>query len=455
MEAPLNGLHWPLQLNILAYTGIIFLLGQIAGRFAHLIRLPRLIGYLTIGIVLGPSGVEILSAHLIDDQLSLITEMALALIAFSIGGALDLKNLTGLKKSIIWITITQSLGAFMFVFFGCLLLLPFLPVTNGYGHHPQLFLTTALLFGAISVATAPAAVLSLIHELKARGPFTSVVLGVVALDDAFALIIYAFASVWAKSLIGGKATCLSSAILTPVYSIGVSCIIGILMGMLLTRLIRYFAPRDVMLGLILGAVFLTAGLARSFGVSLLLSSMVLGFIIINFGKHKRAMEAHDVIEKIEEPLFGVFFLLAGAHLNISIAMQTMGLSFTVIITRFIGKYLGTYAGAQISQSPSSIKKYMGLALLPSAGVAIGLTLDAKYIIEAISPKMAAIVVSAVVGKTLINEFVTPFLVRYALIKTGETDQVTKTFFAQPLNFLSRMGNIIHQYNHRHHNNKDK
>ncbi len=196
-----------------------------------------------------------------------------------------------------------------------------------------------------------------------------------------------------------------------------------------------------MLGLTLGTILVTCGLAKSFGVSPLLATLVLGFIIENFAEHKRASEAHDVIENIEEPIFGIFFLLAGAHLDLGLATQTTGIALVVMGGRFLGKYTGSRLGARLSGAVPVVRKYLGLALLPSAGVAIGLVFDAKILIETASPRLSEVIVSVIVGKTLLNEIITPFLVRFSLIKAGEVD-IEKAHFRLPLTLHGRKGSII-------------
>ena len=433
--------QWPRHFNILVYSGLLFLLSQAAGRIAVWLGAPRLIGYLISGVLFGPSVLKLFSKALIHGQLGLITDIALAIIAFSIGGALQLEPLKSMKKSVVWITILQAFGAFIVVFLLVITFLPLLIPLSDVTGFQKTYLPFALVMGAISVATAPAAILSLVHELKAKGPFTTTLLGVVALDDAVAIMVYGYVIVWVKALMGGQSSSWSITFTAPLISIVFSAVIGLVVGFVLIRIIKYAGPRDVMLGFILGSILLTGGLATSFGVSPLLATMVLGFIIGNFAEHKRAGEALDVVEKIEEPIFGIFFLLAGAHLNLGVGYLAMGIALIVLGGRFIGKYLGTRFGARLGGAPPEVRKYLGLALLPSAGVAIGLVLDAKVFIDTVSPMLGAVIVSAVLGKTLINEIITPFLVRFAMIKAGETD-IGKARFHPPITLHGRMGSII-------------
>jgi Kef-type K+ transport system membrane component KefB len=254
-------------------------------------------------------------------------------------------------------------------------------------------------------------------------------------------MVYGYVIVWAKALMGGQSSSWPMTLAAPLISIAFSVVMGFVIGFVLIGIIKYAGPRDVLLGFILGSILLTGGLAASFGVSSLLATMVLGFIIGNFAEHKRASEALDVVEKIEEPIFGIFFLLAGAHLSLDVGFLALGVALIVLVGRFIGKFLGSKFGARLGGASLEVRKYLGFALLPSAGVAIGLVLDAKNVIDTVSPMLGALIVSAVLGKTLINEVITPFLVRFALIKAGETD-IDKARFHPPITLHGRLGSII-------------
>ncbi len=160
---------------------------------------------------------------------------------------------------------------------------------------------------------------------------------------------------------------------------------------------------------------MTSGLALSLEASPLLANMMLGFVVANFVDHHE--DLFMVVERIEEPIFGMFFTLAGAHLDLGL-MQTAGwLALLITLTRFGGKLLGTRLGARISRAPQVVKKYLGLALLPAAGVTVGLVLEAK---EILGPTyLSELMVNAVLGSVIINELLAPFFVRFSLIKAGE------------------------------------
>jgi Kef-type K+ transport system membrane component KefB len=185
--------------------------------------------------------------------------------------------------------------------------------------------------------------------------------------------------------------------------------------MCLRKLIVFVLRKEAMLGVIIGAIFLAGGLAISLKASPLLANMMLGFVVVNFVRHHE--DFFTVVESIEEPVFGMFFTLAGAHMDFKV-MQTAGLiALVIVLGRFSGKLLGSRFGAQISGAPEAVKKYLGMALLPKAGVTVGLVLAAGEVFG--DPYLSEIMVNAVLGSVIINELIAPFFVRFALRRAGE------------------------------------
>jgi len=413
----LNLLNLVEKPNLLVYIGLLLLLSYAGGKLANFLKAPRVSGYLVIGMILSPSVLGLFHERLVKKELTLITDIALAIIAFSIGGGLGLAKLRKLGKHILWITPTEAFGSFFVVtisisLFSCLM------HSLGAISSPfwEFYFPMALVIGAISAATAPAATLAIIHEYKAKGPLTTILLGLVALDDGLAIIFFAFAITIAQSLVNHEAITLQNFLLSPLFSILTSLFIGGLLGLCLRKLIRFVDRPGAMLGVMVGAIFLTSGLALSLEASPLLANMMLGFVVANFVDHHENL--FMVVERIEEPIFGMFFTLAGAHLDLGLVQTAGWLALLITLTRFGGKLLGTRLGARISRAPQVIKKYLGLALLPTAGVTVGLVLETK---EIFGPTyLSEVMVNAVLGSVIINELMTPFFVRFSLIRAGET-----------------------------------
>ncbi len=402
------------NLNLLIYLGLFLLISQIFGRIANYLKAPRLVGYLVAGIAFGPYVFNLFSQHVVD-TMDLFTDMALAIIAFSIGAALRLQSIKKKKKVITGIALVQAVicalvvGVFLF---GAMYFF------SSYENINEI-LSISILLGAISAATAPAAILSLIHEYRAKGNLTTVLLGIIALDDAIVLIFYSFAFAIAKVLVSDAAFGLYSGIVEPLLSVLYAIALGVAAGIVMKQILRFFRSEEILLGLLLGAVFFIAGIAKHFEFSHLLPIMVFAFYIENFTESELAQKSYKTIDKIEEPILGVFFLLAGAHLNLSQAFSAGMLVFVVFFARFIGKYGGTWLAANFTGAENKIKKYAGLALFPSAGVAIGLVLDAQSRLSEFIPEFTTLMLGIIIGQTLINELISPFFVRYAFKKAGE------------------------------------
>ena len=405
-----------LAINVLEALGIFFLCGYFGGRLANWLKFPRVTGYIVAGILLSPSISGIIPAVLIREKLSIITDIALAIIAYSIGGSLKLSRLKQLGKSILWINITESLGAFVitFIMMGTLgaLIVKFILFHASW---LQVCLPLALIIGAVSAATAPAAILAIVHEYRAQGPLTITLLGVVALDDGMAIILYAFASsiVGALNQVQGTSMIHKMA-LEPLLVIFGSALLGVIFGFFLTVLAAWVKKKGSLLVLILGSILLCAGIAARMKLSPLLASMMLGFYVVN--RAKQCDVLFQAVENIEETIFALFFTLAGAHFDLTVIKTAGIISLLIVVSRFAGKFMGVWLGGDFSHAPAVVKKYLGYALLPTAGVTIGLILMAEPLLE---PRVAEIMVNAVLGAVIINELLAPPLVKFALTRAGE------------------------------------
>ena len=401
----------------LIHIGALLLAGFVGGLIASHFKFPRVSGYIVTGMILSPSVTGFFQETVVNEELSVITDIALGIIAFSIGGALVLKSLKKLYGFILWINVMESFGAF---FVTTLLICLIAPSIITIDLPPQSFWQTifpmALVIGAITAATAPAAVMAIVHECRSSGPFTTTLLAVVALDDVAAIVFFSFSIVLANSLMQAE-TLSWQIMISPALSIFISVVIGIVSGLIFSKAVCFVQRRDAMLGLVGGFVLLISGICNSTDVSPLIANMAFGFMVANFIAHTH--DIFSVIEDVEEFLFSMFFVLAGAHLSLSI-FSTSGffLAGLIIFGSFIGKLYGARIGATISHAPETVRQYLGLALLPKAGVTVGLILLAKDMFN--SPLLADLMVNAVLLSVIANELIAPPLVRYALQRSGET-----------------------------------
>jgi Kef-type K+ transport system membrane component KefB len=406
-----------MNLDPLVHIGALLLFGFAGGQIANHFKFPRVSGYIVTGMILSPSVTGFFQEKVVSEELSIITDIALGIIAFSIGGSLVLKSLKKLYGSILWINFMQSFGAFLVTALLICLVSPFI-INSGIAPHAfwQTFFPMALIIGAVSAATAPAAVMAIVHECRAAGPLTTTLLAVVALDDATAIVFYSFSVVLASSLIDAEALSWGM-MLSPILSILIALVIGIVSGLIFSKTARFVTRSDVMLGVVGGLILLIYGIANSAGVSPLIANMAFGFMVVNFVAH--AHDIFDTVEGVEELIFSMFFVLAGAHLDIAVfSASGFLLAGLIILGNFTGKFYGTRLGAIISHAPGTVRQYLGFALLPKAGVTVGLILLAKDTFD--SSPLSALMVNAVLLSVIINELIAPPLVRYALIRAGET-----------------------------------
>ncbi len=399
------------ELNLLTYIGLFFLISQVFGKVAYRLKAPHLIGYLLAGILFGPYMLQIFSSEMVE-QMNLFTEMALAVIAFSIGTSLKLPRIKGLKRLIIRISLLQAIASIILV--GGTLFAS-LYYFYAFESIPQI-LGVSILLGVISIATAPSTIISLVHEYKAQGRFTNILLGVTALSDVITLFLYSFVLAISMALVSDADFNLTTGFINPLLDVVYAIALGVFSGMIIKYLIRYFRDDEILLGLLLGSLFTISGIAFVVGFSHLLPIMVFAFYVENFSGSSLPQRFHNSISSIEKPILGVFFLLAGAHLDISRAFSFGALVAIVFFARLVGKLGGTMIAVR---SNKEINSKTGLALLPSAGFAIGLILEAQNRLNEFIPELAALMLSVVLGKTLINELISPFMVKWVLKKSGE------------------------------------
>ena len=400
-----------MEMNLVLAIGIMVVVGFLGGLAANRFKFPRVTGYIIIGILLSPSLLNIISRATIEN-LNIITDIGLGIIAFLVGGSLRLEYLRKLRRSIGWITVFQSLGAWLLV----TLLLAFLGpliLTIPEATFSQTYFPMAFIIGAISCATAPAATIAVVKEYKATGFLTTALLAVVALDDAIAVMAFAIALGISQPLVSGAGGISFYEVLAvPLLYLAESIAIGIFFAFALIYIAKLVRTRQLLLVLVFGMIMLSIGISNLLGISSILANMVIGFIVIN---KVRGNQMFLVVEEIEEIIFAMFFVLAGLHFDLSVMKVAGILALLIVVSRYAGKYFGTRAGATISHAPDKIKKYLGLALLPQAGVALGLVLLA----ERAFPTFGAIMFNGVLASVIINELVTPPLVKYAIFRAGE------------------------------------
>ena len=412
-------------MNILLSVSVALLAGLLMTRLFKRFKLPSVTAYLVAGVLIGPYclgglGVDGLGfkTHNSVEALSLISEVALAFIAFSIGNEFRVQDLKKTGKQAFIIGVLQALGALLIVDIALIGMHFIMP--------DKISISQAITLGAIATATAPAATLMVVRQYKAKGPLTKLLLPIVALDDAVGLVAFAVSFGIAKSLVSDGIDIISI-IVNPLVEIACSLLLGAVMGYILTILEKLFNSNTNRLNLTIAFVFLTASISMiDFHIgsvhvqfSSLLVCMMLGTVFCN-----TCPLSHDLMgasDKWTSPLFAIFFVISGAELELSVftdyAIVIIGVVY--IAFRCIGKYCGSLISAKMVHCSPSICKYLGITLFPQAGVALGMCTTAMSL-EASGELIRNITLFAV----LIYELFGPVFTRMALTAAGEIKPIS-------------------------------
>ncbi len=409
-------------MNTLLSVSIALLAGLIMTRFFKPLRLPSVTAYLIAGVLIGPYclgalGIDGLGFANMEsvEHLGIIADVALGFIAFSIGNEFRLNDLKKTGKQALVIGILQALVATIFVDLALLGLHYLMP--------EKISIPQVLTLGAIATATAPAATLMVVRQYKAKGPLTKLLLPIVALDDAVGLVVFAVSLGIAKTMVSGEMDILSI-IVNPLVEITCSLILGAIMGWVLTMLEKLFNSNTNRLNLTTAAVFLTVSLSMlKFDIgtvhiqfSSLLTCMMLGTVFCNICPlSEDLMKASD---KWTSPLFALFFVISGAELELGVfteaAIVIIGVVY--IIFRSLGKYFGAFGSAKLTKCEPQICKYLGITLLPQAGVALGMCATA---VAQLGAAEGNLIRNITLFAVLVYELVGPLLTRQALQAAGE------------------------------------
>jgi len=384
----------------LIILGILFVIGLLTELIGRRIRLPRVTLLLIFGFAVGPSCLGIISPSE-GGWFSLVADMALVMVGFLLGEKFTVSTLRRTGKLVIIVSITEVIVTAIVVFVGLVLMGTRLEV--------------ALLLAAIATATAPAATTDVIHECKTGGLYSCVLMEIVAVDDAWGLIVFSVVLAIVHSLsgdAGGSMIHLSRG----AWDIGGAVLLGILLGIPMSFITGRIQPGEPSLIEALGIVFLCGGIALWLHVSFLLSAMVLGTVVANFGRH--CSRPFHAIEGIESPFMILFFLLAGAKLHIDALIMVGFLGICYIVLRIIGRIIGGWLGGRLSSAEPIFTRWIGFALMPQAGVALGMMLVA---VEK-RPELTDILIPIVVASTVIFEIIGPVLTRQAVLRWAKTEQ---------------------------------
>lgn len=394
--------------QVLITFGGLFLLGLLADLAGRHTPLPRVTLLLVAGFVVGPSMLDWLPAFT-RDWFPVLTNIALAMIGFLLGQSLTRRRLARLGRVVLSVSGGVVVGAPLVMFLGL----------SVVGVAPEI----ALLLAGICTATAPAASFDVVREYQARGPFTETLLGVVAIDDAWGLLVFALLLAAAQVVAGHDG--IGHVVMMGVWETGGAMLLGLLLGLPMAYLTGRIRPGEPTQAEALGIVLLCAGIADWLGVSYILSAMVIGVVVANLARHHN--RPFHVIEGIEWPFLILFFLLAGASLHMDALTEAGWLLAVYVILRVAGRLLGAGIGGRLGRAAPDIRRWMGLAMLPQAGLAIGMALLASQRF----PDAGDIVLPVVLAATVIFELVGPIITRWILVRVGEITPETLSASPDP------------------------
>ena len=402
-------------MDIIFYSGLILFIGFFFGELAEFIKLPKVTGYIIAGVLLNPELFNIIPAD-ITEHTNFITNISLSFITFSVGGTLLYSKIKSLGRAISLITFFEAETAFLFVFIGLFFVAP-LFINISAETNSMILIPLALFFGALASPTDPSATLAVMHEYKAKGKVSSTIMGVAAFDDIFGLLNFSIAISIAHILLSGNEFSFTT-LLNPLYEIIGAFALGAIMGIILNKISVRIKKESAgnLIVLIFGVLLTTFGLAKYIGVDELLSTMTIGIIVVNFNIYQERI-FKILSENTEELIFVLFFTLSGFQLNFSVLFDYLPLVVIFVLLRFAGKYIGTRIGSTLAKSSANVKKYTIGGLIPQGGIVIGLALLIKQNHEFES--LADIIISVIIGATIIHELAGPILAKISLKKAGE------------------------------------
>lgn len=409
-------------MEILLAIGIAMFAGLFLSRLTSKFNLPDVTSYLVAGVLIGPlvlgrlgiPGLGFTSMEFVE-EMGLLCDVALGFIAFSIGNEFRISALRKIGRQAAVIAVVQALAATLLVDLTLLGLHLFLG--------DRLPVSTCIILGAIATATAPAATLMVINQYKAKGPLTNILLPIVALDDAVGLVVFAVSSGIAKALISGSVSVVSL-LVNPIIEIAGSLLLGAFLGWVFSLVEKFFNSGSKRLSLAVAFVVICTGLSKldfhlpgdlEIGFSSLLVTMMCSAVFCNLCDFSE--EIMNKTERWTAPVYVLFFVISGAELDLTVFgdLAVVGIGVAYILSRSAGKILGANVSARLTKCQPTICKYLGITLLPQAGVALGMSV----VVAAEFGEAGAIIRNIVLFSVLIYELVGPLLTKMALTAAGE------------------------------------
>jgi len=403
-------------MNELSSLGLILLVALLAGHLVKFLRLPEVVGYIAVGVVVGPSVMGWVSQENLA-TLSVFSQVALGLILFSVGSIFDLQRVQSVGLRVLRVTLAESLLAALLVSTAMLAL----------GQSWQV----SLLLGSIAMATAPASTLMVIRECNASGPLTDTLLGVIGVNNILCLTAFAAvaAAIDLSANIGGGREFFYTfyrSVYPLVWQLVGSVALGFLVGLLLASWATRVTEHGELLILVTGCVLLCVGVALLLELSTLLASLAVGATMVNLSADSRRL--YHALSSSDPPFYAIFFVMAGSDLNLAL-LKTMGiLGVVYVLARISGKFIGAKISARREGLEDVVQRLLGFGLIAQAGLALGLVVTINRRYPDLAPGIATVVLAAVA----ISELVGPVAIRLAIVQSGEAREHSR----KPLDVLT-------------------
>jgi Kef-type K+ transport system membrane component KefB len=390
-------------MNELASLGLILLVALLAGHLVKFIRLPEVVGYLVVGVVVGPSVMGWVSRENLN-TLSVLSQVALGLILFSVGSIFDFQRVQSVGLRVLRVTLAESVLAGLLVSAAMLAL----------GQSWQV----SLLLGSIAMATAPASTLMVIRECNSSGPLTETLLGVIGINNILCLTAFAAvaAAIDLSTNLGGGHEFFSTvyrSFYPLLWQLIGSAALGFLVGLLLASWATRVTEQGELLILVTGCVLLCVGVALVLELSTLLASLAVGATMVNLSANSRRL--FRALSASDPPFYAIFFVMAGSDLNLAL-LKTMGLlGIAYVVARVVGKFIGARIGTRREGLEDVVQRLLGFGLIAQAGLALGLvvTINRRY------PELAPVISTIVLAAVAISELAGPVAIRLAIVRSGE------------------------------------
>ncbi len=408
--------------GVLLILGLGVFSGLIGAWLFQRLKVPQVVGYIVIGLIIGQTGFGLVSASDIA-HLEVFNQFALGIIGFMVGGELKIETFRKYFRQFVMILLGEGLLAFLLVGTASTLILYFV-IGESVADSVRWVqaLAGGVVFGAIASATDPASTIDVLWEYRSKGVMTTAIIAVVALDDALAMTLYGIGSASAQLLIGGSAS-ISHELLKVGIELGGALFIGLIFGFILNLFLKAVHNQAAKVSAFsLGAILLLIGSSLYLGLDVIIATMTLGFVLINVAP-RRSELIFELMRTFSLPIYVVFFVLVGARISLgSMPLWMWGIVASYVILRSLGKLYGARFGAKVSKSETVVQKYLGLGLFAQGGVAIGLSIIASHNLEHVmigEHSLGNIIITVVTATTLCVQFIGPAMVKLAAKLSGE------------------------------------